>query len=356
MENQQISSGSNESNDGQKDNNNKKPNDQKNDRTCTICWDEIRSRALTDTCLHQFCFECIRRWSQRHSLCPFCRRVFYNVLFNIRSETSFDQMVVGLQALNPDNPNENIDNGNDRQVMIQQVVQLRNLSVQSIGELNIRLTQLDPNSIEFIETLQLIADAEQRIEQYNEVINLLRQQQRRRNVVHRAIQLHQNNKKQNILAEVAEVAIEERVELEGVPPKQELEPKNNGQKENRISNPNNGKNQNNDNEKAQGIGTSFRENANEAKSSIREPIFKQFLNQNQNPKNQIIFPIAPIRVLLQSNINANNSKNQNLNQYKNNSENANNQNNQNQENNNQNDNSQSGSNSGSLNQKQQKEE
>jgi hypothetical protein len=282
-------------------------------------------------------------------------------------------MAVSLQALNPDNPNENIDNG---QVMIQQVVQLRNFSIQLIGELNIRLIQLDPNSIEFIENLQLIADTEQRIEQYNEVINLSRQQRRHRNVVHQAIRLHQNNKKQNILAEVAEVAIEEGVELEGVPlPKQELEPRNNGQKENRISNLNNGKNQNNDNERAQGIGTPFRENAIVAKSSIREPVFKQFLNQNRNPKNQIIVPIAPIRVLLQSNINANNSKNQNLNQYKNNSENANNQNNPNQvngrstaspnsyqqkennnENNNQNDNSQSGSKSGSLNQKKQKEE
>lgn len=331
MENQQISSGSNESNDGQKDNN-KKPNDQKNYKTCTICWDEIRNRAQTDTCLHQFCFKCLRRWSRRHSLCPFCRRVFYNILFNIRSETSFDQMVVSLQALNPDNPNQNIDNGNGGQVMIQQVLQLRNFSVQLIGELNTRLTQLDPNSIEFIETLQLIADTEQRIEQYNEVINLLRQQQRFRNV-HQAIQFHQNNKKQNILAKVAEVAIEEGVELEGVPPpKQQLE-------------------------QQQGIGTPFRENANAVKSSIIEPIFKQFLNQNQNLKNQIIVPIAPIRVPLQSNINANNSKNQNNQNQENGRSTASpNANQQKENNNNQNDNSQSGSNSGSRNQKQQKEE
>ncbi len=178
MESQSINSGSDESNDGKKDDNYKKQTEQNEDRICRICLNQINNRALTDTCLHQFCFECIRQWSRTRNECPFCRNVYHNITYNIRSETSFDQIPVQNpnQFQNLENLFENIENENAPVFMYQQIVQMRYYSEQLIAQLNARLTQLDPNSIEFIETLQRIANAEQRIEEFDQRINHLRQE------------------------------------------------------------------------------------------------------------------------------------------------------------------------------------
>ncbi len=174
MESQSTNSGSDDSKDSKEDNN-KKQTEQNEDGICPICHNQITNRALTDTCLHQFCFECIRQWSRTRNECPFCRNVYHNITHNIRSETSFDQIPVR-------NPNqiqnlENLlENENAPVFMYQQIVQMRYYSQQLIARLNARLTQLDPNSIEFIETLQRIANAEQRIEEFDQRNNQLGQE------------------------------------------------------------------------------------------------------------------------------------------------------------------------------------
>jgi len=88
---QQINNGSNHSkdhNNEQKKNDNKS-NDNRIEQNCRICLNQITNRSLTDTCRHQFCFNCLRQWSKRHNKCPFYRRIYRNVLNNVRSETLF---------------------------------------------------------------------------------------------------------------------------------------------------------------------------------------------------------------------------------------------------------------------------
>uniref|UniRef100_A0A8C8AF83 RING-type E3 ubiquitin transferase n=1 Tax=Otus sunia TaxID=257818 RepID=A0A8C8AF83_9STRI len=40
---------------------------------CLICWNTLSNAALTMTCLHRFCFSCIRWWAEINPECPLCR-------------------------------------------------------------------------------------------------------------------------------------------------------------------------------------------------------------------------------------------------------------------------------------------
>ena len=47
--------------------------------TCSICWNEVTERGTIDSCDHQFCYECIQRWSKESNTCPCCRTRFNTI-------------------------------------------------------------------------------------------------------------------------------------------------------------------------------------------------------------------------------------------------------------------------------------
>eukprot|EP01017_Pseudomicrothorax_dubius_P014061 TRINITY_DN1646_c0_g1_i4.p1 TRINITY_DN1646_c0_g1~~TRINITY_DN1646_c0_g1_i4.p1 ORF type:complete len:260 (+),score=23.73 TRINITY_DN1646_c0_g1_i4:172-951(+) len=47
--------------------------------TCGICFNFIELQGKLDSCRHEFCFNCIRTWSQRENSCPHCKRRFYRI-------------------------------------------------------------------------------------------------------------------------------------------------------------------------------------------------------------------------------------------------------------------------------------
>ena len=62
---------------------------------CPICKGEVMDRALTDTCLHEFCLKCLKDWSEiPHNTCPVCRQTYRNIISNIKSNDVFDQIFV----------------------------------------------------------------------------------------------------------------------------------------------------------------------------------------------------------------------------------------------------------------------
>ena len=58
---------------------------------CPVCQNPIANRALTDTCLHEFCFECLRQSSLHNNRCPHCRTQYSNIIHNIQSNSQFQQ-------------------------------------------------------------------------------------------------------------------------------------------------------------------------------------------------------------------------------------------------------------------------
>lgn len=61
---------------------------------CPICLNRVENRAYTDTCLHEFCHQCIVHWSEAHNHCPICRRVYIRIFFNIRGPHDYDEQQV----------------------------------------------------------------------------------------------------------------------------------------------------------------------------------------------------------------------------------------------------------------------
>jgi len=46
---------------------------------CTICFENIQEKAALDSCLHNFCFECIFQWSKMNNTCPLCKARFHKL-------------------------------------------------------------------------------------------------------------------------------------------------------------------------------------------------------------------------------------------------------------------------------------
>lgn len=49
---------------------------------CPICLDVCESVASLDACSHKFCYDCIIKWSEKKSLCPYCKTEF-NVVVRV---------------------------------------------------------------------------------------------------------------------------------------------------------------------------------------------------------------------------------------------------------------------------------
>eukprot|EP01017_Pseudomicrothorax_dubius_P007298 TRINITY_DN1224_c0_g1_i11.p1 TRINITY_DN1224_c0_g1~~TRINITY_DN1224_c0_g1_i11.p1 ORF type:complete len:187 (-),score=30.75 TRINITY_DN1224_c0_g1_i11:346-906(-) len=51
---------------------------------CGICFAPIELQGKLDTCSHEFCLDCIKKWSQRENSCPLCKRRFKSISKNWR--------------------------------------------------------------------------------------------------------------------------------------------------------------------------------------------------------------------------------------------------------------------------------
>lgn len=59
--------------------NEKKDKEQPDDNDCIICLETIQTRGEIDSCVHQFCFSCILKWSKVTNSCPVCKRNFLEI-------------------------------------------------------------------------------------------------------------------------------------------------------------------------------------------------------------------------------------------------------------------------------------
>lgn len=65
---------------------------------CAICLDAAQYESFVNTCLHSFCFECIKEWSKVKALCPKCKRAFTSIMHNVSSDGSYDQYFISAQT------------------------------------------------------------------------------------------------------------------------------------------------------------------------------------------------------------------------------------------------------------------
>ncbi|XP_077295864.1 uncharacterized protein LOC143918066 isoform X2 [Arctopsyche grandis] len=59
--------------------------------SCVICLGPFKNKSFTETCLHQFCFDCLVRWSKIKAECPLCKQPFKSIIHSVRSNDSYDK-------------------------------------------------------------------------------------------------------------------------------------------------------------------------------------------------------------------------------------------------------------------------
>ncbi|XP_053788666.1 E3 ubiquitin-protein ligase Topors-like isoform X2 [Vidua chalybeata] len=62
---------------------------------CSICLGAVDNAAHVDTCLHTFCFACIRQWAAVRAACPLCRQRFGRILHTVRADDDYQEYVLG---------------------------------------------------------------------------------------------------------------------------------------------------------------------------------------------------------------------------------------------------------------------
>lgn len=61
---------------------------------CVICAGPVGPLALTNTCLHQFCFECIAQWTTITPECPLCKCSYQTVIYDVRSVDEYKELQI----------------------------------------------------------------------------------------------------------------------------------------------------------------------------------------------------------------------------------------------------------------------
>ncbi|RMC19437.1 hypothetical protein DUI87_04048 [Hirundo rustica rustica] len=59
---------------------------------CPICLGDVDNAAHVDTCLHTFCFGCIRQWAAVRAACPLCRQRFGRILHTVRADDDYEEI------------------------------------------------------------------------------------------------------------------------------------------------------------------------------------------------------------------------------------------------------------------------
>ncbi|CAG2115414.1 unnamed protein product [Medioppia subpectinata] len=136
-------------------------------KSCPICLTQVSNRSLADTCLHEFCFDCLSEWSSTHNRCPVCRQPYRHIIHNIVSEEVFARTPVQHR-------NEDIDvevTAVLRQMFLfLRVISARNRSMrlrdqvkENLDQMNARLSRA--NAGQSHESRRVLAQLEQQIQE-----------------------------------------------------------------------------------------------------------------------------------------------------------------------------------------------
>ncbi|XP_054160047.1 uncharacterized protein LOC128958255 [Oppia nitens] len=164
----------------------------KDPNSCPICLQPVSNRSLTDTCLHEFCYECIHEWSADHNRCPVCRLSYRNIIHNVVSANKYDCETVPdtVAELNDEEEDNEEEEDNDEEIsetiaaLLQQIhllhcvysvrnqnIQQRNKAINDLNAINNEIIGVDDSKrqsdLPFIEEFEDIVDYNETDESVN---------------------------------------------------------------------------------------------------------------------------------------------------------------------------------------------
>lgn len=69
------------------------------------------NKCVTKICLHQFCYNCLKKWLQIKGSCPLCKTEINSILYNIKSENEFEEEFFTHNQRNELSNNDDDDDG-----------------------------------------------------------------------------------------------------------------------------------------------------------------------------------------------------------------------------------------------------
>ena len=54
-------------------------NQRSENENCSICLSKNKIFAEIDSCVHKFCFRCVKKWSKIENSCPICKERFNKI-------------------------------------------------------------------------------------------------------------------------------------------------------------------------------------------------------------------------------------------------------------------------------------
>ena len=79
----------------------KSPGSPVSEDSCPICLGRIADKCVAGSCLHNFCFVCLKEWSKQKPVCPLCKQPFEKIIYSIKSENVYKEWVVPKPRYDP---------------------------------------------------------------------------------------------------------------------------------------------------------------------------------------------------------------------------------------------------------------
>ncbi|XP_025830013.1 E3 ubiquitin-protein ligase Topors-like [Agrilus planipennis] len=72
---------------------------------CAICLGTCTNKCYSNSCMHQFCFTCLLKWSKVKAECPLCKQAFKSIIHNIKSNSEYDEHIIARPNLSLEEQN-----------------------------------------------------------------------------------------------------------------------------------------------------------------------------------------------------------------------------------------------------------
>ena len=54
------------------------------EKICSICLKNCKRLSRPESCMHNFCYSCLKKWKKYKAICPYCRKPFKKIIYNYK--------------------------------------------------------------------------------------------------------------------------------------------------------------------------------------------------------------------------------------------------------------------------------